>query len=86
MNKAQLSTPKTGDEGGIDLTCVSHIREMTRTNPAKKSDETQKRRSGDRFRRYIGTVNVDLFWGQKSGKPGGNSGSGSGMFGAGRNK
>lgn len=71
VNKAPLATPRSGEEGGIDVDCVTHIREMTRTNPAKKSDESQKRRSGDRFRRHIGVANVKIFWGAEKEKAAG---------------
>lgn len=70
VNKAPIATPKSGEEGGIDIACVSHLREMTRTNPAKKSDETQKRRSSDRFRRHGNVADRVLFWGQESAKAG----------------
>ncbi|TPM92733.1 hypothetical protein [Mesorhizobium sp. B2-1-3A] len=63
VNKAPISTPKAGDEGSVTIDVVSIVRELTRTNPAKKSDETQKRRSGDRFRKYSGVANVPIFWG-----------------------
>ncbi|TPM39577.1 hypothetical protein [Mesorhizobium sp. B2-3-4] len=63
VNKAPIATPKTGEEGSIAIEVVSIVRELTRTNPAKKSDETQKRRSGDRFRKYAGVANVPIFWG-----------------------
>lgn len=63
VNKAPISTPRIGDEGSIDIESVSTTRELTRTNPAKKSDETQKRRGGDRSRRYIGNANVKIWWG-----------------------
>jgi hypothetical protein len=65
VNKAPISTPSVGQEGGITIDVVSQTRDLTRTNPAKKSDETQKRRSGDRGRRYIGTANVKIWWGEK---------------------
>jgi hypothetical protein len=69
VNKAPIGTPAAGQEGSIDLDVVAHIREMTRTNAAKKSDETQKRRSGDRGRKYNGTTNVPVFWGQAKERP-----------------
>lgn len=66
VNKAPISTPASGQEGSIDIDVVGHIRELTRTNAAKKSDETQKRRSGDRFRKYNSSSgSVSVFWGVK---------------------
>jgi hypothetical protein len=47
-------------------------RELTRTNPAKRSDETQRLRSGDRFRRYSGTAyQWPIWWGEAKAKPAG---------------
>lgn len=70
LNKAPINTPATGGEGGIAIEVVSHTRELTRTNPAKKSDETQQLR-GDRFRRYAGTAGQwDQFWGETKGRAG----------------
>lgn len=71
INAAPIQTPPAGSDGSITLSVVSHSRELTRTNAAKKSDETQKRRSGDRFRRYsdvAGEWNVP--WGQPDARRG----------------
>lgn len=69
VNKAPIATPKAGDEGSISIDVVSIVRELTRTNPAKKSDETQKRRGpGDRLRQYAGVANVNTWWGQDKAK------------------
>lgn len=70
INKAPTDTPPTGGEGSIELEIASTTRELTRTSPAKKSDETQRRRQGDRARRYTGTANVDIWWGREKGKAG----------------
>lgn len=67
VNKAPIGTPKIGEEGSIAIDVVSIVRELTRSNPAKKSDESQKRRSGDRFRRYSGVANVPIWWGEAKG-------------------
>ncbi|MGN6773504.1 MAG: hypothetical protein ACTHJQ_27200 [Rhizobiaceae bacterium] len=75
VDKATVGTPAAGNEGSIDFSLVSIIREMTRTNPAKKSDETQKRRSGDRFRKYNSTAGqTDVFWGLKKERADGGNG------------
>lgn len=70
VNRAPTDTPPTGGEGNMDLEIVSTTRELTRTSPAKKSDETQKRRQNDRARRYTGTANVDVWWAKEKGKSG----------------
>lgn len=65
VDKAPQTIPSSGGEGGIYLDVVDSIRDLTRSSPAKKSDETQKRRLGDRARRNIGTANVKVWWGQE---------------------
>ncbi|PYE89573.1 hypothetical protein [Phyllobacterium leguminum] len=62
VNGAPVDTPAVGEEGGIALSVVSHTRMLTRTNPAKRSDETQKLRGGDRARRYSGVAGEWAFW------------------------
>lgn len=61
-----IDTPAAGGEGSISIEIVSDaIRALTRTNPAKRSDETQQRRSGDRFSRYSNLVaNMTPTWGE----------------------
>lgn len=60
-----------GGEGGVELAVVSHTRMLTRTNPAKRSDESQKLRQGDRLRRYSGVAGeIEFFWMEKTGKIG----------------
>lgn len=71
VNGAPVVTPAAGGEGSVTLKIVSHTRELTRTNPARRSDETQKLRSSDRFRRYSGTAGVwEIFWGEEKAKAG----------------
>ena len=67
INGAPIMTPAAGGEGSITLKIVSHTRELTRINTAKRSDETQRRRgTGDRFRRYGGTAGKwEIFWGEE---------------------
>lgn len=73
INKATPTRSAVGGESTLTLEVASHARELTRTNPAKKSDETQKLRSGDRFRRHVGVANVKVWWGEKKQRP--NSGN-----------
>ncbi len=66
VNKAPITRAKVGTSGGVIAECVSRVRELTRINPAKKSDETQKLRSGDRFRRYSGVADQwAIWWGEE---------------------
>lgn len=75
VNAAPIKTPPPGQVGDITISVVSHARELTRTNAAKKSDETQKRRSGCRFRRYSTVAgNWEFWWGEKKGRAGGSGG------------
>lgn len=64
VNKASPRRPSIGGSGGIELRCTSITNELTRSNPAMFSDATLRRRSGDRFGRYLETMaNVKLPWG-----------------------
>jgi len=69
INGAPINTPAAGGKGSIVLDCVSHSRMLTRTNPAKKSHETQKRRSNDQFRKYNSVANQwQYWWGEREGE------------------
>jgi hypothetical protein len=64
VNKADPQRGRVGGEGAIQITATSITNELTRTNPAKFSDATLSRRSGDRFGRYIDIMgDVRLYWG-----------------------
>lgn len=69
INGAPIETPAYGGTGSITLRITSHTRELTRTNPQKRSHETQKLRDGDNFRKYS-TVAGDweFFWGEQNSK------------------
>lgn len=68
INGTPIVTPAVGGQGSITLKVVSHTRELTRTNPAKRSDETYRLRSGDRFGRYAGTAGQwEIWWGENRG-------------------
>lgn len=72
VNGAPIETPAAGGEASVRLRLVSTVEELTRTNTAKKSDESQKLRSNDRFRRYSGVAGtINLWWGEarSEGKP-----------------
>lgn len=66
IDEVVLTTPEAGGTATCEVTLASAARGLTRTLPLKKSDESQKRRSGDRFRRYADiSAAVDVFWGEK---------------------
>jgi len=66
VNTNPTRTGAAGAEGDTTLRIVSHTRELTRTNTAKRSDETQRLRGGDRFRRYSGiSGKIEVFWGEE---------------------
>ncbi len=66
INKSPLKRGKASGSGGATVEAVSRSRELTVTNPAKKSDETQKLRSGDRFRQYSNVAGEwSIWWGEK---------------------
>jgi hypothetical protein len=72
INGAPIDTPAAGGEARAVLKIVSHTRELTRTNPAKKSDEEQRKRDGDRFRRYTGVAGEwPIWWGEEKDNGGG---------------
>lgn len=67
LNGAPKETPAVGGEGGIRFDIVSDTRQLTRTNPAKRSDAHQRTRSNDGFHKYIGVAGQWLIpWGQAS--------------------
>ena len=67
VNAAPVATAAAGGESSVTLAIVSHTRELTRTNPAKKSDAQQQLRSGDRFRRYTNVAgDWDIWWGERT--------------------
>ena len=65
INEIEINTPSAGNEGQLVLRCVSNTTELTRLNTARKSDETQQLRSGDRFRRYADVAGQwEIWWGE----------------------
>lgn len=64
VETAPVETPEEGGEARVTLNCVSHAVELTRSNPDVRSDESQKRRSGDRIFQYVGTMaQRTIYWG-----------------------
>lgn len=71
INGAPITTGAMGAQGNVTLKVVSHTRELTRTNSAKRSDETYRLRSGDRFGQYGGTAGKwEIWWGEERGTAG----------------
>lgn len=67
VNKAPIGTGTPGSENIISLEVVSRSRELTITNPQKKSDASQKLRGNDTFRKYAGTAHLwNITWGEAS--------------------
>lgn len=76
VNGSPITTPAAGGEGGIELACVSDSRELTRTNPLKRSDEMQRRRTvggvEDRIRKYADVAGgwlQNVHWGEAKAPP-----------------
>jgi hypothetical protein len=65
INEPEILTPAENEEGGITLSCVAHTQELTRFNPATRSDAYQKQRSAaDTYRRHSATVGTwEIKWG-----------------------
>jgi hypothetical protein len=73
VNAAPEEIAGADGQSQLKIEVVSVTRELTRTNPAKRSDETQRLRSGDRLHRYSGTAHQwPIWWGEAKAKPAGN--------------
>lgn len=68
IDEVNIETPQEGGDGGIQLTCMSHSQEMSRYNPATRSDAYQKKRnSSDTFSQHAASVGTwELNWGGES--------------------
>lgn len=65
VNGAPISTAATGGSSKLTLKVASHTRELTQTNPTKRSHESQQLRGGDQARKYNGTAHAwQSFWGE----------------------
>lgn len=69
LDEITLPTPKEGSDGWAILHCVSHTQEASRSNPDKRSDESQRLRDvTDNFFESAAVVGEQtFFWGQKKG-------------------
>ena len=66
INSVDFPTSEPGGAPECVLEVVSETRVLTRGLALKKSDESQRTRGGDRFRRY-GDISgaVPVYWGEK---------------------
>ncbi len=66
IDKAPVVTPAKGGMSTVQVTMVSNARDMTRKLALKRSDESQRLRSDDRFRRYASVSgSVGVWWGEE---------------------
>lgn len=66
IDALSIAEGATDGESSCEVTVASAARGLTRTLPLRRSDEVQKRKGGDRFRRYADVSgSVDVWWGQK---------------------
>ncbi len=66
VSTSPMDRPEAGGEATIEVQIVSTARLLTFTSERKKSDEAQRLRHDDRFRRYKGTARTwDVPWGVK---------------------
>lgn len=66
VNSAPMERPEPGGEATIEVQLVSTARLLTFPSERKKSDEAQRLRGDDRWRRYKGTTRAwDVPWGIK---------------------
>lgn len=66
INKAPIPTKKPGDSAEMTIEMVTSARMLTRTLALLKSDESQKQRGGDRFRKYADiSGDVQTYWGEE---------------------
>ena len=64
VDEVNLGTPAAGGAASCVLGIVTQARVLTQALSLKKSDETQRLRSGDRFRRWTDVSgSVDVWWG-----------------------
>lgn len=68
VDEAPIETPPEGEEGSITITALSHAQELSRTNPARRSDADQRLRSAtDGFFRHAAAAGSwVVHWGQAS--------------------
>lgn len=69
VETVQRPRSAAGQETSFTFNCTSETVQLTRTNPAKRSDESQRRRSGDRMMKYAEVAaEWEIHWGEAEGK------------------
>ena len=70
VNGAPITTGAMGGQSTAALECVSNTRMLTIYGSATKSDEVQRLRQGDRFRRYATAASsATVYWGETRPNP-----------------
>lgn len=68
VDDVKITTPAQGGRGSATISVASSARKLTRNLPIFKSDEQQRLRGGDRFRRWSDiSGSVDVYWGESRG-------------------
>jgi hypothetical protein len=68
IDELTIKTPAAGGRAVAEVALVSAARGLTVALPLKKSDEVQKLRAGDRFRKYQAISGTfETVWGEKRG-------------------
>ncbi len=66
VDQVSITTPEIGGQARCSIAMTTSARSLTKTITQMKSDETQRRRSNDRFRRHIAVSGtVEVVWGEK---------------------
>jgi len=66
VNAAPIVTPVVDGVASASVQLVSSARALTRYGSLTKSDQCQRQRAGDRFRRYATlTQSADIYWGEE---------------------
>lgn len=66
IDNIEITDPEEGGVGGVEVTCKSKLQDLTRSNPAKRSDSYQRlRNENDTFRKYVASIGQREFtWGR----------------------
>ena len=63
VDEVEIGTPEAGGSSSCVLNVATSARLLTQSLPLKKSDETQRLRSGDRIRRYTDLSGaIEVWW------------------------